>query len=110
MTGSAVPAIAAADLPADAVLLDVRETDEWAAGHDPDFKAIFYHQLIPEMKAAGKTVVAVTHDDAYYHVADRLVRLEDGRIASVTSAHGRAAGRADVLAPVPFAPSTIERP
>jgi rhodanese-related sulfurtransferase len=29
----AVPSVAVADLPADAVLLDVREDDEWAAGH-----------------------------------------------------------------------------
>jgi rhodanese-related sulfurtransferase len=30
-----VPAIAVADLPGSAVLLDVRENDEWAAGHAP---------------------------------------------------------------------------
>ncbi len=29
----AVPSVSAADVPADAVLLDVREDDEWAAGH-----------------------------------------------------------------------------
>lgn len=31
-----VPGVGVADLPADAVLLDVREDDEWAAGHAPD--------------------------------------------------------------------------
>src|SRR6185437_15226311 len=31
----AVPACLVAELPADAVLLDVRENDEWAAGHAP---------------------------------------------------------------------------
>lgn len=31
-----VPGVGAADLPAGAVLLDVREDDEWAAGHAPD--------------------------------------------------------------------------
>lgn len=30
-----VPEIAVTELPADAVLLDVREDDEWAAGHAP---------------------------------------------------------------------------
>ncbi|HEY3690742.1 MAG TPA: rhodanese-like domain-containing protein [Pseudonocardiaceae bacterium] len=30
-----VPAIVVADLPGSAVLLDVRENDEWAAGHAP---------------------------------------------------------------------------
>lgn len=30
-----VPTVAVADLPADAPLLDVREADEWSAGHAP---------------------------------------------------------------------------
>ena len=30
-----VPTVAVADLPADAPMLDVREADEWAAGHAP---------------------------------------------------------------------------
>ena len=36
MTGPAVPAVSVADLPTDAALLDVRESDEWAAGHAPN--------------------------------------------------------------------------
>jgi rhodanese-related sulfurtransferase len=30
-----VPTVAVADVPADAPMLDVREADEWAAGHAP---------------------------------------------------------------------------
>jgi rhodanese-related sulfurtransferase len=33
--GSAVPQVPAAGVPADAYLLDVREADEWEAGHVP---------------------------------------------------------------------------
>lgn len=33
---SAAPQVPVTDLPADPVLLDVREDDEWAAGHAPD--------------------------------------------------------------------------
>jgi rhodanese-related sulfurtransferase len=33
---TAVPEIGVAELPADAVLIDVREDDEWQAGHAPD--------------------------------------------------------------------------
>ena len=33
--GSAVPQVSAAEVPADAYLLDVREADEWDAGHVP---------------------------------------------------------------------------
>jgi rhodanese-related sulfurtransferase len=35
MTGPAVPEVSVADLPPDAAMLDVREPDEWAAGHAP---------------------------------------------------------------------------
>ena len=35
MTGPAVPEVSVAELPPDAPMLDVRESDEWAAGHAP---------------------------------------------------------------------------
>jgi putative ATP-binding cassette transporter len=54
--------------------------DEWAADQDPVFKAVFYTQLLPLLKARGKTVVAITHDAQYFHLADRLVRLDSGQI------------------------------
>lgn len=55
--------------------------DEWAADQDPEFKDVFYKTLLPELRAAGKAVVVITHDDRYFALADRLVRLEGGRIA-----------------------------
>ena len=62
--------------------------DEWAADQDPDFKRTFYMELIPELRAAGKTVIVITHD-AYHDVADRIVRLEEGRVVeSVGSRDG----------------------
>jgi putative ATP-binding cassette transporter len=54
--------------------------DEWAADQDPHFREYFYHTLIPEFKAQGKTVIAVTHDDRYFHLPDRLVKMEYGQI------------------------------
>ena len=35
-SGDAYPSVMSADLPAGVYLLDVREDDEWAAGHAPD--------------------------------------------------------------------------
>ncbi|MFY1635436.1 rhodanese-like domain-containing protein [Solwaraspora sp. WMMB335] len=35
MFGPSIPAVGAAEVPADAYLLDVREPEEWAAGHAP---------------------------------------------------------------------------
>ncbi|HKY04640.1 MAG TPA: cyclic peptide export ABC transporter [Blastocatellia bacterium] len=54
--------------------------DEWAADQDPSFKEIFYLQLLPELKARGKTVIVISHDDKYYHLGDRIIKLEYGKI------------------------------
>jgi putative ATP-binding cassette transporter len=54
--------------------------DEWAADQDPIFKEIFYLELLPELKARGKTVFVISHDDHYFHVADRVLKLDYGRI------------------------------
>lgn len=54
--------------------------DEWASGQDPVFKDVFYNRILPAMKAQGKTLVVVSHDDRYFHVADRVVKLDDGRV------------------------------
>jgi putative ATP-binding cassette transporter len=56
--------------------------DEWAADQDPVFKEVFYHQILPELRARRKTVVVISHDDRYYDVGDRVIKLEDGRIVS----------------------------
>lgn len=56
--------------------------DEWAADQDPLFKEVFYRELLPALKSAGKTVIAVTHDEKYFHLADRLLKIESGRIIS----------------------------
>lgn len=54
--------------------------DEWAADQDPLFKQIFYYQLLQDLKARGKTVVVISHDDRYYDVADRIIKLEYGLV------------------------------
>lgn len=54
--------------------------DEWAADQDPVFKEIFYFQLLAELSAKGKTVFVISHDDRYYHLADRIIKLENGQL------------------------------
>jgi len=54
--------------------------DEWAADQDPHFKEVFYRQLLPELRRRGKTVIVISHDDRYYDIADRLIKMRDGRI------------------------------
>ncbi|MFL6282404.1 MAG: cyclic peptide export ABC transporter [Pyrinomonadaceae bacterium] len=54
--------------------------DEWAADQDPQYKQVFYHRLLPEFKARGKTVIVISHDDRYYGLADRVVKLDSGQV------------------------------
>lgn len=54
--------------------------DEWAADQDPIFRKRFYEQILPEIKARGITLVVVSHDDRYFHVADRIVSVESGKV------------------------------
>jgi putative ATP-binding cassette transporter len=57
--------------------------DEVAADQDPRFRAYFYETLLPELKSAGKTVVVVTHDDRYFHVADRVLQMDYGKLSDL---------------------------
>ncbi|MBN2824232.1 MAG: cyclic peptide export ABC transporter [Campylobacterales bacterium] len=54
--------------------------DEWAADQDPQFKEYFYHTILPKLKNEGKTIIAVTHDQAYFDLCDRAFRMEDGKL------------------------------
>jgi putative pyoverdin transport system ATP-binding/permease protein len=54
--------------------------DEWAADQDPHFRKHFYEVLLARLKNEGKTVIAATHDDRYWALADRVVHLEYGKI------------------------------
>ena len=64
--------------------------DEWAADQDPHYREIFYKRMLPELKARGKTIVVISHDDRYYHLGDRIVKLEDGTLmAEIDKVTGR---------------------
>lgn len=56
--------------------------DEWAADQDPYFRKYFYEELLPPLKKEGKTIIAVTHDDAYFHKADRIIKFDYGQIVT----------------------------
>lgn len=74
--GSPVPACVVADIPEDAVLLDVREDDEWAAGHAPAAVHVPMGQVVARI------------DEIASAVADRPVHVicrSGGRSAQVTA-------------------------
>ncbi|HEY6251499.1 MAG TPA: cyclic peptide export ABC transporter [Candidatus Angelobacter sp.] len=64
--------------------------DEWAADQDAAFREVFYYQLLPEMKLMGKTVFVISHDERYYGIADRIVKLDTGRIVEDQQCQGQA--------------------
>ena len=51
---------------------------------DPHFKQIFYYELLPALKARGKTVLVITHDARYFRIADRLITLANGNLIGST--------------------------
>jgi putative pyoverdin transport system ATP-binding/permease protein len=54
--------------------------DEWAADQDPEFRQYFYEVILKDLKDLGKTVIAASHDDRFFHYADRVIKLDYGKI------------------------------
>ncbi len=54
--------------------------DEFGAEQDPEHRRRFYRELIPMLREAGKTMIVVTHDDAYFDAGDRVIKMDFGRI------------------------------
>lgn len=54
--------------------------DEFGAEQDPAFRHDLYQRFLPEMRDAGMTIVAVTHDDQYFGLCDSLIKLDAGGI------------------------------
>ena len=67
--------------------------DEWAADQDPEFKEVFYKQLLPDLKARGKAVLVITHDDRYFALADRCIKLDSGQLVAAPFSAGTASAQ-----------------
>jgi len=65
---------------------DILLLDEWAADQDPAFRRVFYQTLIPELKAMGKTLFIISHDDGYFEHADRLLLMKQGKLVELNDA------------------------
>jgi putative pyoverdin transport system ATP-binding/permease protein len=58
--------------------------------------------LLPDLRARHKTVFVITHDDRYYHLAGRIITLDNGQVTSDTASVSlapNAENRADDLQP-----------
>ncbi|OKH40841.1 ABC transporter ATP-binding protein [[Phormidium ambiguum] IAM M-71] len=54
--------------------------DEWASDQDPIFKELFYTELLPKLRNKGKLVLVISHDDQYFEVGDRVIKLDYGKL------------------------------
>ena len=75
---------------------DILLLDEWAADQDPAFRRVFYQTLIPELKAMGKTLFIISHDDSYFEHADRLLLMKEGQLIEL-NAEERQRASADAI-------------
>ena len=57
--------------------------DEWAADQDPATRKSFYTEILPELKAQGKAIICITHDDHYFRHADRRFHMSEGKMTPV---------------------------
>jgi putative ATP-binding cassette transporter len=57
--------------------------DELAADQDPEFRRRFYEDILPRLSAGGRTLVVVSHDDQYFRTADRVLRVNRGKISGL---------------------------
>ena len=71
--------------------------DEWAADQDPAYRQFFYRVMLPQMKKEGKIIIAITHDDHYFDVADRVMKMDDGKVEWIQDTRSGPALTKDVL-------------
>jgi putative ATP-binding cassette transporter len=54
--------------------------DEWAADQDPETRQRFYEEILPMLRAEGRTIFAITHDEQYFSFCDRRLHMVEGRL------------------------------
>jgi putative ATP-binding cassette transporter len=54
--------------------------DEVASDQDPEFRMYFYKEVLGELKAQGKTLLIVSHDREFFGMADKIYRLDYGKL------------------------------
>ncbi len=57
--------------------------DEVAADLDPEFRSFFYNHLMMKIKEEGKILIIISHDDKYFHLADKIYKMDMGQISEV---------------------------
>jgi len=53
--------------------------DEWTSDQDPKFTNFFYQSILKDFKKNNKTAIVVTHDERYFHCADKILTMKFGK-------------------------------
>ncbi|WP_200217145.1 ATP-binding cassette domain-containing protein [Campylobacter sp. 2018MI34] len=54
--------------------------DEFGADQDPLYRNFFYTKLLPLLQKQNYTIFAITHDDKYFYLADRVILMKEGNL------------------------------
>ena len=54
--------------------------DEWSAEQNIQFREYFYREILPELQQKVKTVIVVSHDERFWHISDRVIKFDLGKI------------------------------
>lgn len=68
---------------------DIYIFDEWAADQDPEYKKLFYTDILPSIRALNKLVIVITHDDRYFNCADEVIFMNEGRLVKIEKKFNR---------------------
>ncbi|SIR88397.1 putative ATP-binding cassette transporter [Moraxella cuniculi DSM 21768] len=60
--------------------------DEWAADQDPHYRRVFYEKIITRLKQLGFTLFVISHDDRYFKYADRILKMDQGKLIEMDKA------------------------
>lgn len=54
--------------------------DDIMAGRDIESRRCFYEEILGSLSHEGRTTLVVSHDEAFFHVADRFLYVNDGEV------------------------------
>jgi putative ATP-binding cassette transporter len=59
--------------------------DEVGADQDPHFRKYYYEVILRQLQDEGRTIIAASHDEPFFHCADRILRMEFGAFEDITN-------------------------
>jgi putative pyoverdin transport system ATP-binding/permease protein len=61
--------------------------DDGGRGKDDEFTQLFYEEILEDLRNEGKTVIVVTQNKRFFHLADRVWEIHNGEVQISTPAN-----------------------